>query len=78
MPRYYFNIKHRVDELDGEGSELADIQAARLAAVRLSGELIRELGQSFWDTPAWRLDVTDVHQTVLFTLTLSGKEQGSG
>jgi hypothetical protein len=78
LPRYYFNVRHNTAERDGEGSELADIQAARLAAVRLSGELIQELDRSFWDTPDWRLEVTDAGQNVLFTLTFSAKERDPG
>lgn len=78
MPRYYFNIRHRFAEMDSEGAELANLQAARLAAVRLSGEMIRDLGQSLWDTPVWRLEVTDARQIVLFTLTFLGKDHAPG
>jgi hypothetical protein len=78
LPRYYFNVRHNTAESDGEGSELADIQAARLAAVRLSGELIQELDHSFWDSPDWRLEVTDAGQNTLFTLTFCAKEHDPG
>lgn len=73
MPRYYFNVRHKIAELDGEGAELVNVVAARIAAVRLCGELIRELDVTFWDDPVWRLEVTDATQNVLFTLTFSGK-----
>lgn len=74
MPRYHFNIIHRFSEPDTEGSELANIQAARMAAVRLCGELIKDLGRDFWDTPLWRLEVTDAGHNVLFTLTFSDRD----
>lgn len=74
MPRYYFNVRHRISEIDAEGVELADIHAAEIAAVKLCGELIKELDGNFWEAPVWRLEVTNAEQKILFRLTFSGDE----
>jgi hypothetical protein len=41
MPRYYFNLKDGPESLDQEGTELADIGAARKEAVILRGTPVR-------------------------------------
>ena len=71
MPRYFFNLLGRSTEPDSEGSEFPDIQAAQAAAVRLCGELIRELDGTFWEEPNWRLQVTNHDQKILLTFTFS-------
>ncbi len=48
MPRYFFNVSHHSTHPDTEGSELADIHAAQIEAVRLCGEMIRDIDDSFW------------------------------
>ena len=73
MPRYFFHILHHSSEPDDEGSELADIDAARAAAVQLCGEMIQEIGVSFWQAPRWQMRVTDQDQQLLFTLTFSAQ-----
>lgn len=74
MPRYFFNLPHHFSGPDTEGSELADIHAARAAALRLCGEMIREIDENFWETPRWRLDVADQDNRILFTLTFSAED----
>jgi hypothetical protein len=77
MPRYFFNVLHHSSGTDGEGSELSDIYAAQAAAVRLCGEMIKEIDASFWRSPLWRLQVTDHDQRLLFTLTFSAEEHAA-
>ena len=77
MPRFFFHVFHQSSEPDSEGSELADIQAAKVAAVRLCGELIQEIDGKFWAKPYWQLQVTNVDQRPLFTLTFSAEGQES-
>jgi len=74
MPRYFFHVSHHALRSDVEGSELADIHAARVAAVHLCGEMIQEIDEHFWDDPSWQLRVTDDKQKLLFTLTFSAEE----
>jgi hypothetical protein len=78
VPRYFFNVLDHPSGPDSEGSELAGPQAAREAAVRLCGEMIRELDGTFWQSPLWQLEVTDEARTPLFTLTFAAQEHGSG
>jgi hypothetical protein len=81
MPRYYFNLKDGRVSLDDEGTELADIKAARQEAVRFSGEVLRDgAGDSLWEGEPWRLWVTDQPNgkgMTFFTLDFSARE-GSG
>lgn len=74
MPRYFFNLAHHISGPDLEGSELADIHSARAAALRLCGEMIREIDEKFWEAPSWRLDVADQDNRILFTLTFAAED----
>jgi hypothetical protein len=42
MPRYFFNLKDGHTSLDEEGTELADIHAARREAVTFAGQTLRD------------------------------------
>jgi hypothetical protein len=54
--RYFFNIKDGRISLDNEGTELADIQAARKEAVTFSGTVLRDgAGESLWAGQPWQL-----------------------
>jgi len=77
LPRYFFNVLHRSTESDTDGVEFPDIYAAQMAAVRLCGELIKEIDGEFWEAPLWRLEVTSHEHKVLFTLTFTAEEHGS-
>ena len=74
MPRYFFDVLHHGAQPDMEGHEFADIHAARMAAVRLCGELIKEIDGKFWDAPKWQLQVTGYDRELLFKLTFSAEE----
>jgi hypothetical protein len=43
MPRYHFNIVDSVSQPDPEGSDLVDLAQVRREALRLSGEVLREM-----------------------------------
>ncbi len=77
MTRYFFDVLHHGAQPDLEGHEFADIRAARMAAVRLSGEMIKEIDGKFWDAPTWQLEVTGQDRKLLFTLTFSAEEHES-
>ena len=77
MPRYFFDVDHHSSQPDTEGSEFPDVPAARAAAVRLCGEILREIDGSFWDAPLWQLRVTDHDRRLLFTLTFSAEEHAA-
>lgn len=73
MARYFFHVSHQSSKLDTEGTEFPDVPAAQAAAVRLCGEMIREIDGKFWDAPLWQLKVTDHVQRLLFTLTFAAE-----
>lgn len=74
MPRYFFHIEDGHSFRDEEGTVLPDIYTAQGEAVRLSGEVLRDLGAKFWDGTEWRLTVTDEGGAVLFVLRFSADE----
>ena len=74
MPRYFFNVLDRSSEPDRDGSEFPDIYAAQAAAMRLCGELIREMDGEFREGPIWRLQVTSHDKEPLLTFTFSVEE----
>lgn len=68
MPRFHFNVHDGVSEIDHEGQELPDWEAARLEAVRLSGEIIRNEAKRVALGEDWRMEVLDATGLVLFRL----------
>jgi hypothetical protein len=62
MSRFYFHHADGRTDFDEEGTELADLNAVRAAAVKHAGEILRDgrLSDGFWSgLPSWRLWVTD-------------------
>ena len=80
MQRYFFHLKDGHTALDAEGTELADLNAARQEAVKFSGEVLREgPGDTLWKGEPWRLWVTDQPDgrgKTFFTLHFSAVEGG--
>ena len=68
MPRYFFDIRDGEDLTDLDGSEHADLNAARLEAIRYSGEVLREMPERFWNAEEWIMTVSDANRVGLFTL----------
>ena len=77
MPRFYFDIAAGPgieDVRDEDGSELEGLNAARLEAVRLSGEILRSYPDRFWSTGEWSCTVSDETRLILFTLRFYAQE----
>lgn len=74
VPRYFFHVHDGHSTPDTDGTELNDIYAAQEEAIRLSGELLREMGGKFWDGTDWNLEVVDETGRILFILRFSAKE----
>jgi len=68
MPRYYFDIVDGQNLPDALGSEHADLDAARIEAIRYSGEVLREMPERFWNAEEWTMTVSDARRAALFTL----------
>ena len=75
MPRYFFNVYDGYSQLDLVGTKLPDIYTAQATAIRLSGELLRDMGHRFWNETEWRLEVADDQGRVLFILRFSAEER---
>lgn len=76
MPRYFFHIQDGCFDPDTIGTVLPDIYAAHVAAVRTSGEMLRDKGLKFWDDGAWAMKVHDDADRPLFTLQVAIEEHG--
>ena len=59
MPRYFFNVRTGHSEPDTEGSELTSPDAARLAAIQLAGEILRDEAHRRKLGDAWCLEASD-------------------
>jgi len=70
MPRYFFDIADgtELEESDDDGVELEGLNAARIEAVRLSGELLKSYPDRFWSTGEWSCTVRDDTRLILFVL----------
>lgn len=72
MPRYFFDLAKHEDSADDEGTELADIDAARLEAMQFTGEYLREHPDMAWDGRELRVIVRDQQARVVFTVVTLG------
>jgi len=80
MPRFYFDISpggELADVRDEEGEELEGLNAARIVAVRLSGEILRDYPDRFWSTGHWSCTVRDESGLNLFVLHFYAQESAA-
>ena len=68
MPRYYFHVADGKDFPDLQGTELADLAAARREALRFSGAMLSDASERFWSGDDWAMTVTDERGLTLFVL----------
>ena len=59
MPRYYFSCEGAQTFVDQVGTELADIDTARLQAVENAAEIMRDNPASFARDGEWTMTVTE-------------------
>ncbi|SOB87441.1 hypothetical protein SAMN06297144_2573 [Sphingomonas guangdongensis] len=69
MLRYFFYIRDGQTFVDLQGTELADIHAAKREAVQFAGHLLSDQPDTAWDGTKWVLRVTDANDLTLFSLT---------
>jgi hypothetical protein len=77
MPRFFFDISDGIDVedlRDDEGIELEGLNAARLEAVRMSGELLKSYPDRFWSIGQWNCTVRDESGLILFVLHFYAQE----
>lgn len=68
MPRYHFHIEDGRSFPDHDGTELPDLESARIEAIRLFGGLLRDDAPTFWNGDDWIMTVTDADQLILFSV----------
>ena len=75
MPRYFFSLRGSRDLPDEAGTDLANDDAARVEAVRSTGEMLRDFGaQLFWAGDDWTLVVSTEDGRHVTTLRFSRSE----
>lgn len=78
MPMYYFHLYNNETIKDADGTELADVTAARAHAIVVARELTfnsSEISDQAWS--AWTMRVHDRHDIELFSLLLSDFANGN-
>lgn len=78
MARFFFHTEDGRPILDDEGTELATLAEARVEAVRVLGDLLRETPEEILATGALRLTVTDAKGLIYFALDLSATDAAAG
>jgi hypothetical protein len=74
LPRYFFHVIDDAPVPDLEGTELSDIYVAQSEAIRMSGEIMRDLGSKFWNGEEWRLEVADAEGQRFFVIRFSAED----
>lgn len=71
MPRFFFDTSNGTREEDADGIDLADMDEARVIALKFTGELLRENSQVIWEGEDLRVEVYDEGRTPLFVVSVS-------
>lgn len=71
MPRFYFHSENGHRFPDDVGTDLADMDAAKVEAVRVMADILKNSAGDFWSTGAWRLTVTDESGLTLLMLDVA-------
>jgi hypothetical protein len=71
MPIFHFHTEDGVRISDTEGTDLADVEAAKDAAVQILAETLRNNSRLFWAHEGFSIIVTDDQALTLFSLNVS-------
>jgi hypothetical protein len=58
MPIYHFNVRDGSNIPDPDETELPNLQAPRVEAVKLAGRLLLDEPDTFWEGSDWHVEVT--------------------
>jgi hypothetical protein len=76
MPKYFFVVRHQGHISDNsEGIDFPDLNAARLEALKSTGELLRELSVPLEAGSEWRMEVADETRRPIFSLRVIAEFQ---
>ena len=68
MARYFSHFRDGRTPSDKEGTELPDLEAVRVEAVRVAAEALKWHAETFWNEEEWSLEITDHTGLTMFTL----------
>lgn len=68
--RYFFNTQNGSYHADTDGMECADVAAARGAATRYVGDILKENPDILWDDNELSVTVTNEAGLILYTVTV--------
>lgn len=74
MSLFYFQVRDNILIEDVEGVELPDLNAARLQAVRMAGQLLGDRPQAFLDDARWTIEIHDEAGLARSVLELIGRD----
>ena len=75
MPRYFFHVIDGHEMPDTVGTVLAGEAEARAEAIVVSGEMLKDLGGTFWNHGEWQVRVKDEAGNEVCALTFSADRQ---
>ena len=78
MPRYLFKIKKEGHEPDQVDADLPSLAAARVEAIRMMGDDMRDYPDVFLIDEEWQVAVSDENGLVLFTVYSSAMRSSAG
>jgi hypothetical protein len=70
MARFFFHLEHVRLIQDREGSEHADVAAAKLHAVKLMADALAQEPHRFWEADVYRMTVSEADGLVLFNIEM--------
>ena len=71
MRKYYFHLSDGHQMKDLVGTDFPDLDAARLEAVRIAGEWLRDNADTVAEHRALRFDVSDENRKILTSIAIS-------
>ncbi len=71
MPKYRFHVRDGMKILDTDGIDLPDLFSARLYAIQLTSDLLKQYKHEVWIDEDWKIVVTDERNIALFVLHIS-------
>ena len=73
MSRYFFHIHDGVSIPDTEGTELDSVDDVLKQSIEFAGKTLVDLGQAFWNSEKWQLEVVDQAGEQVLTLEFEGR-----
>ena len=71
MPLFHFNLNDGTCAPDKDGTDLPNVQTAKIEAVKHAAELMRDDPREIWENGALKVDVTDHGGHKLFSVTVT-------